>query len=1204
MSLCEWIQEREEVMLEQFDFIPYSIAQDDLEILNEENAPLTWTIPEIGKNKLYTILSEANLLEELVNDYPRVVHQDWYEIPVEANVKDFIFGQEPHDCDILGQMKNYAIDSSLRFIDEDNQISHKYNQKKDKWIEFDGFYCLTVPAEASDEWWFDRLMERIIRDQIVIPNDVIDSVSSHVNNSQDCSFFVAKVKALYNDSEHTIRLSREELAILPKDLKYKKNWTILTNTLTAWNINTQQTTGTGMGLWRGVNAENYTQISSNNRIYLSRDLSERQYFCTYNGEGCGGFVESEQLEHGIMPNCPGCEDNADVILQSLVEILTERSYFAIMGEPINSEKIISVISDFFEKPSYRTEFDNSAVLVVNPYPQTEIILDNLKTQNWTKIPTLSVTSHSNTLPKEVTYNDRGDYNQESDIFLRPNWADSSTGVNEKLASYYSNFYGHVLNLNGNRNQRQKNVLVREIGIKELLIHFEWPQDDEFIQNLRLVAMINQERIVNYPRLNASFIRVNRAGSRGMYSIRRASVRTTRQRQPAFDNQQLIPFGESQPLTDLGMCGFSETPSYEAIPWIISLMNEDEEEWEYLGMVEDLELVHYSEIKVDILPADDILRLGLCRGIHKVIDEIVEQDTDFGTILLIGFAKMVQLLDSNLLSDSSVFRLLDDNQVGIGVDHKNAILALLENAIQDSVLEEEGVALSALRSSLQGVQAQTWQSVLEVIDGLDTNEEKWNLFYASKNLPPNPAVFQYRVQYDDFRRMGRNCRINTHYAFMSNQNAIALFNIQSESQTVDACSWAIPGKDSRICILDQNLVELLECDGAAEYTIGKANFRGVLESAETNTEEVDVNSQWGFAQLIIALKSAQMENQSGFEPFIPQLGEREINHPCQVFTGRQIHLGKGGWDLCVDSADESQQSIRLVTNSIDQGSKKTLLQLLKKIGIRLAYLKNMSIQSDSGIQQLATTFDMDLDELKSRIEALKKRVTGTLLNPWNGVGEQSEAEQWDLNFGQKPEWRSDKNAAIEKVSARKLLRRYTSAIHSLLSRGELEPPRSDDTQRLIRLLGNARDEIKTALYPNVGSLLADEPIIYPPGEVITEMGNLRRKRVLGSQEVGMLDDSKLNLFLGNLLFLTRFSTHRGTMYASGFGLKERKNQTIQSSIHQLLNHTNAWGNDETILLRDVMQMGPRNYLSLRLHKYHAICMVALDDAFEKMMEEEE
>ena len=79
-----------------------------------------------------------------------------------------------------------------------------------------------------------------------------------------------------------------------------------------------------------------------------------------------------------------------------------------------------------------------------------------------------------------------------------------------------------------------------------------------------------------------------------------------------------------------------------------------------------------------------------------------------------------------------------------------------------------------------------------------------------------------------------------------------------------------------------------------------------------------------------------------------------------------------------------------------------------------------------------------------------------------------------------------------------------------------------------------------------------------------------------------------------------------MYAQrNFGLKERTDQTIQSiDSTRLLNHANAWGNDETILLRDVMQMGPRNYLSLRLHKYHAICMVALDDAFEKMMEEEE
>jgi hypothetical protein len=54
----------------------------------------------------------------------------------------------------------------------------------------------------------------------------------------------------------------------------------------------------------------------------------------------------------------------------------------------------------------------------------------------------------------------------------------------------------------------------------------------------------------------------------------------------------------------------------------------------------------------------------------------------------------------------------------------------------------------------------------------------------------------------------------------------------------------------------------------------------------------------------------------------------------------------------------------------------------------------------------------------------------------------------------------------------------------------------------------------------------------------------------------------------------------------------------------LKHKDAWGSEETILLRDVMQIGPGNYLSLRLHKYHAICIVALDQAFTSFEEDEE
>jgi len=143
-----------------------------------------------------------------------------------------------------------------------------------------------------------------------------------------------------------------------------------------------------------------------------------------------------------------------------------------------------------------------------------------------------------------------------------------------------------------------------------------------------------------------------------------------------------------------------------------------------------------------------------------------------------------------------------------------------------------------------------------------------------------------------------------------------------------------------------------------------------------------------------------------------------------------------------------------------------------------------------------------------------------------------------------------------------------------------------------------------LYQNIGSLLADEPIVSPPGEVSTKMGNLRRYRKLNDKRIGMLENAKLDLFIGNLLFLSRFSTHRGTMYSDPYGLKERTEQTIEYTLNQILKHKDAWGSEETILLRDVMQIGPSNYLSLRLHKYHAICIVALDQAFSSFEEDEE
>ena len=71
-----------------------------------------------------------------------------------------------------------------------------------------------------------------------------------------------------------------------------------------------------------------------------------------------------------------------------------------------------------------------------------------------------------------------------------------------------------------------------------------------------------------------------------------------------------------------------------------------------------------------------------------------------------------------------------------------------------------------------------------------------------------------------------------------------------------------------------------------------------------------------------------------------------------------------------------------------------------------------------------------------------------------------------------------------------------------------------------------------------------------------------------------------------------------MTTDAFGLRERPDNTIQTSIHKLLQDQGKWGNGETVVLRDVMQTGDGNPLSLRVHKFHAICMCALDDALDE------
>ena len=134
------------------------------------------------------------------------------------------------------------------------------------------------------------------------------------------------------------------------------------------------------------------------------------------------------------------------------------------------------------------------------------------------------------------------------------------------------------------------------------------------------------------------------------------------------------------------------------------------------------------------------------------------------------------------------------------------------------------------------------------------------------------------------------------------------------------------------------------------------------------------------------------------------------------------------------------------------------------------------------------------------------------------------------------------------------------------------------------------------------MVSDEPILYPTGEGVPTMGNARRYH--DDRELELIESADLQQFLGNQLFLSRFMSHRATMTADAYGLRERPEERIKDSVLRLLSSDESWGGEDqhTILLANVMTVGERNPVSLRVHKYHAICMCALDQALEEILSE--
>ena len=128
-----------------------------------------------------------------------------------------------------------------------------------------------------------------------------------------------------------------------------------------------------------------------------------------------------------------------------------------IGAPINADQVIDLTLSIAEKRCPDNHALQSAIMIARPYPLTDNLREHLKSETWTKLPTLSITNNEDTLPNGFEYNDIGAFDQK-DKNLKRGWADANNGPSSELEPFYSHFIGHTLNLHGKyREDRKKRM---------------------------------------------------------------------------------------------------------------------------------------------------------------------------------------------------------------------------------------------------------------------------------------------------------------------------------------------------------------------------------------------------------------------------------------------------------------------------------------------------------------------------------------------------------------------------------------------------------------------------------------------------------------------------------------------------------------------------------------------------------------------------
>ncbi len=1179
--LVSWLNQNIDFEEDWFDIV-FTHSTGKPKLVTERTSSLAKTIPPISKDRIYQLLGDSGKLSQLQASYPGLRGQEWFFAPIPDNVSAYISSEDRRPS---GSLPDYL----WQRCDEEGVMmappeAEATMEASEEWNFVNGIYVVSIPKGSTDGEWVDRMIE-ILGLLEVLEEDDFRQISKRGVNTTECSWFYSKVSSFASDEVSD--------ALVKRSISRGRGYSLCLRTSTGW----------------------FEKV----------------------GDAIAAKDGERERDEPARSNLALIDDRANILLptDSSVNDDIERSDHPVTLVP-GSGLIPSIVMFMIRELSQRfsvPEWTNGIFLLMieakgedieyeTPFPED-------LSEAWVKTPNLIFTTESEEIiPNGISHDGK--------IGTKPTWRTMHRNRNHHsggvhMKDHLESQVGHSIGIhkdiqyrvdNKAQNYEGTSVLSQDLEIRRLIN--DLPLDQFPLLKMLLEPYFkDQRRIHTIMKINENA--ASKTSNRVVFYWGRKQ-----NTQEAWDIRQYEIIPPNSPLSNIHKAlysggdkvferdsfpfpryGFRSPEKIDTIPWISGIGPEPP--------VQPPEgIQHISKTNIHYLIRNGSKEIGaiesLLRGITEYLDCFVEQRDDLETEDLswlcdfLGRASRLAGIEGGGIDQ--LFTRFSD-KISLTADTREGLLDWISE--QEEITEK----VQDLRTGLENLEVLNFDKLDEVISNLDP-EEGWKRFTEEKLIQersshrflPEPNQFE-STREKKYRSTGDGKMF-----LVSEDDARRVFNITLEGEKEDALGWTTD-RHSRTVILNQRIEKILEAEGAKGLVSGKFDFEGLQKAIPVGLRDLDLTAgtqspyksledieRWDFFRLILSLwgfsKVPEEKRENTLEDRISlcRIVTGHKSEKCRIFLdGPVIRLGTNGWDL---RPIAYPPFVELVTS--DEGIPESMLENISSMCQSEADLSQLMRYDfnniDDWISLASHVLEISEDSVWSFVRKTQFRV---LVNPYGGDGRQ----QWKQEHATPPKWREDSQGAIGVKSARKLLKSYKRALKELLRRGSSGAKSDDEIQKnLLRLVmtetgrDGGRDVFEDTLYEGVHSMLADEPrVSVTSDDRIRRMFIARRYPRKGTPENDLIAKANLSSFPGNVLLLSSFSQNLAQNYGQQWGLKENEDKPLRGMIEKLLEKETDWGPDEYIFLRGCMKAEGKA-LDLKVHKYHAVMIAALDFALEE------